>query len=374
MKTIDLLLATRHNNIGHIHYKLHHVEQALHYFQKALNYTNSLPPNIPLLSKIFCNFGVTYEQAEDHSKAELYWQKCLENHLISMANNTDATAYLFQAVALNLIDHKKYDTSIELLRRSLIVCKNQGQKALCCCQKILATAYHALGNFQLAIDFMQKAIDIAHTLTDMDLGVMYVDLGNVFYIMQQYQEALVSYEKALEFTRLNAKLSIHVKIFLVYTNQNQSNHALRYYRHHLEAHIAELDSDDRILIHYYIGVNYDNLKHSNEALKYFKIDQDLMSSITKYKSFVVDTLKRMEDILINQEQWSEANSIYTKLLECQPTANVHLRIGIINIKRKNFQDAIQSLKMAQELATMMNDLSTLEIATRHLTLLSRTED
>ncbi|UJR24166.1 hypothetical protein I4U23_027132 [Adineta vaga] len=374
MKSIDLLLATRYNNIGHIHYKLGHTEQALHYFQKALDYTASLLPNIPLLSKIFCNFAMTYEQCEDYSNAELYWHKGLEHHLKSLPNDTDATAYLFQAVASNLIDHKKYHEAIELLKKSLIVCKSQGSKTLCCCYKILATAYHAIGKSQFATDYIHKAIELAQTLTDMDLSIMYVDSGNIYYSIQQYQEALISYEKALKCSRPSARLSIHMKIFLTYTNQNKSNTALHYYENHLQENISELDSDDHILIHYYIGVNYDSLKNYDQALKYLKIAQELMLSVSKYKSFIINILKRMGDILIKQEQWSDANNILKKLSTFQSSANVHLNIGVINIKQKNFQDAIQSLRTAQELAKVTGDLFTLEIATRQLNLLSKTEN
>ncbi|CAF1515780.1 unnamed protein product [Adineta ricciae] len=373
MKTIDLLLATRHNNIGHIYYKLGHVKQALHYFQKALDYTRSLLPNIPLLSKIYCNFAMTYELCGDYSNAELYWHQGLEHHLKSLPNDTDATAYLFQAVALNLSDHKKYHESIDLLQKSLIVCKSQGTKALCCCYKSFATSYHALGKSQLAVDSLHKAIELAQTLTDMNLSIIYVDSGNIHYSTKQYEEALIAYEKALNCARPTAKLSIQMKIFLTYTNLKKSDIALQYYENHLQEHTLELDSDDRILMHYYIGVNYDNLKNYDQALKYFQIAQEVMLPVSKYRSFIIDILERMGDILIKREQWLEANNIFRKLLTYQPSANVHLNIGIINIKQNNFQDAIQSLRMAQELAKMTSDSFTLEIATRQLNLLSRTE-
>ncbi|CAF3912444.1 unnamed protein product [Rotaria sp. Silwood1] len=240
MKTIDLLLATRYNNIGYIYCKLENTEQALHYIQKALDYTRSLPSNIPLISRIFCNLTVTYEQSENYSKSEFYWKKGLEHHLQSMPNNTDATASLFQAVAITLADHQKYAESIEYLKRSLTICKNQEQILLFSCYKHLATAYNGLKEFQTADKYLQKAIEIAHTLSSIDLSPIYVDSGNNHYQAQNYQQALLSYGKALEFSQLHNNLSTHLKIFIVYTIQNESTHALNYYEHNIRSRLAEM--------------------------------------------------------------------------------------------------------------------------------------
>ncbi|CAF2929666.1 unnamed protein product [Rotaria sp. Silwood2] len=98
IKTIDLLLATRYNNVGYIY---------------SLDYTKPLPFNIPLISRVFCNLAVTYEQSENYSKPEFYWKKGFVHHLQSMPNNTDATDSLFPTVAINLADHQKYAESID---------------------------------------------------------------------------------------------------------------------------------------------------------------------------------------------------------------------------------------------------------------------
>ncbi|CAM4915423.1 unnamed protein product [Rotaria socialis] len=330
MKTIDLLLATRYNNIGHIYYKLGNVERALNYIQKALDYTKSLPSNIPIVSRIFCNLAMTYEQYADYPQSEMYWKKGLEHHLKSMPNNTDATAYLFQAVAINLSDHKKYKEAIEYLKKSLAICKNQGQHALSCCYKNLAIAYHGLEDFQQAAEYLQKAIDIAHTLTNIDLGTMYTDSGNNYYQAQNYEQALVSYSKALEFSQPNAQLATKIKIFIVYTMQHESNRALEYYELHIKSHMTQVNLNDDILIHYYIGVNYYHLKDNDQALKYLKTAQELIlpnKSDVSLKTFLIDILKKIASIYISRDQWSEAATHYAQLLEYHPTAEIYMNIG-----------------------------------------------
>ncbi|CAF5211803.1 unnamed protein product, partial [Rotaria magnacalcarata] len=216
---------------------------------------------------------MTYEQHADYPQSEMYWRKGLEHHLKSMPNNTDATSYLFQAVAINLSDHKKYKEAIEYLKKSLAICKNQGQHALSCCYKNLAIAYHGLEDFQQGAEYLQKAIDIAHTLTNIDLGTMYTDSGNNYYQAKNYEQALVSYSKALEFSQPNAQLAIKIKIFMIYTMQDESNRALEYYELHIKSHMTEVNLNDDILIHYYIGVNYYHLKDNDQALKYLKMAQ-----------------------------------------------------------------------------------------------------
>ncbi|CAF5025623.1 unnamed protein product, partial [Rotaria sp. Silwood1] len=245
LEKAQYMRATRYNNIEYIYCKLENTEQALHYIQKALDYTRSLPSNIPLISRIFCNLTVTYEQSENYSKSEFYWKKGLEHHLQSMPNNTDATASLFQAVAITLADHQKYAESIEYLKRSLTICKNQEQILLFSCYKHLATAYNGLKEFQTADKYLQKAIEIAHTLSSIDLSPIYVDSGNNHYQAQNYQQALLSYGKALEFSQLHNNLSTHLKIFIVYTIQNESTHALNYYEHNIRSRLAEMTVNDQ---------------------------------------------------------------------------------------------------------------------------------
>ncbi|CAF1436250.1 unnamed protein product [Rotaria sordida] len=374
MKTIDLLLATRYNNIGYIYYKLGNVEQAFNFIQKALDYTKSLPSNIPIISRIFCNLAMTYEQCTDYSRSEEYWKKGLEHHLKSMPNNTDGTAFLFQAVAVNLTDHKKYNESIEYLKRSLTTCKNQGQHALCCCYKNLAIAYHGLEDYQQAAEYLQKAIDIAQTLPNVDLSTMYIDSGNNHYQAKNYEQALIAYSKALEFSQPTSKLSIHVKIFMIYTIQNEPNRALKYYELHIQSHITKINLNDHILIYYHIGVNYYYLKDNDQALRYLKMAQELILSNKlnmSLNSFLIDILKKLASISVKQDQWSEAATLYTKLLEYHPTAETYINIGLLDIKRENFQNGIENLKKEFELAKAANDLSTLAIVTRYIDSFSR---
>ncbi|CAF2986346.1 unnamed protein product [Rotaria sp. Silwood2] len=369
MKKIDLLLATRYNNIGYIYHKLGNAERALNYIQKALDYTKSLPSNIPIISRIFCNLAMIYEQCADYFKSEEYWKKGLEYHLKSMPNNTDTTAYLFQAVALNLTDHKKYDKSIEYLKRSLTICKNQGQHALCCCYKNLAIAYHSLQNFPQTTEYLQKAIDITQNLSNVDLSTMYIDSGNNYYQAKNYEQALVSYGKALKCSQSSSILSIHVKIFIIYTIQNESNRALKYYELNIQSHMIKINLNDHIVIYYYIGMNYYDLKDNDQALKYLKMTQELIlsnESNLSLNSFLIDILKKIASIFVKRNQWSEAAAFYTKLLEYQPTAETYMNIGLMDIKRENIQNALENLKKAFELAKAANDLSTLTIVTRYI--------
>jgi tetratricopeptide (TPR) repeat protein len=377
MNTVDLLLVTRYNNLGYIYLQLNQFEQSLISLHKALDYTKSLPSNIPIISKIYSNIAMNYEQYHDYSKSEFYWKKSLEHHLQSMPNNTDQTAYLYQAVALNLIDHQKYQESIIYLKKSLTISKNPNKEILYSCYKNLASSYHFLQDFKQADEYFQKALMIAKDLPNIDIAVLYLDMGKNFYRATNYEQALHAFEKSLELAHPSVVLTIHALIFAVYTNQNKPNRALNYYKLNIKSQISQLDRDELVRLYFNIGSNYYQLKNYNQALIDLKLALELISSNdinAPSNQLKLAILTKITLTLEKLDKWSEVNEYYIQLLDYEPTPETYVKIGISYFKQGKFQEAIDHLKKAYEAAKTSGDLGKMATIQQYIDIFSRKTD
>jgi tetratricopeptide (TPR) repeat protein len=374
MKTIDLLLAARYNNIGYIYLQLNKLEQSLICLNKALDYTKSLPSNIPIISRIYCNMATNYEQDQNYSKSEFYWKKGLEHHLQSMPNNTDQTAYLYQAVALNLFDHQKYEESIIYFQKSLTISKNPNQLVLYSSYKNLGASFHFIKDYKQADEYLQKALIIGKDLSSINLSVLYLDMGKNFYMDSKYQQALDAFGKALELAQSSLVLTIHAMIFAVYTNQNKPNRALNYYKINIQSHVSQLDRDELVQLYFNIGINYYQLKNYNQALANFQIALELISSNrinAPSNQLKPHILTKITFTLEKLEKWSQLNEYLIQLMHYQSTPDIYMRVAISFVKQEKFQQAIDHMKQAYDLAKNIGDIPKMTEIEQCIQLFSR---
>jgi tetratricopeptide (TPR) repeat protein len=137
----------------------------------------------------------------------------------------------------------------------------------------LGNVYYFLGQYQEALNFYQQSLEIQREISDIQgeansLG----NLGHVYYSLGQYQEALNFYQQSLEIQReisdIQGEANSLDNLGVVYQSLGQYQEALNFHQQSLEIEreIGDCNGEAKSLTH--LGNVYDSLGQYQEALKY----------------------------------------------------------------------------------------------------------
>ncbi len=255
------------SNTGLAYLNLGQYEKALEYFQKA----KSLNPKIQGIDK---NLGAAYNNIDRFAEAVASYSKALEQ------NSNDAELHRNIAIAYDNLKeypkaHSHYQKSLELNSNDAEACSKYGYslvksgnnemavKVILEGQKIcgdsydmfaiLGAAYNNLGDYSVAIEQFQKAIE-----KDQKKIQAYTNICATLINQERYEEALVYYDQALEIFPGNA--SIYYFKGSVYNKLERFEAARDSYLKSIEQNPESANA------HFYLGVCYINLGHPEEAI------------------------------------------------------------------------------------------------------------
>lgn len=191
----------------------------------------------------------TYEEMGDYDSAIETYKKFIAIHPNNaMLHSNVANLYFMKGDSKSSISH--YQAAITLNPRhdwTSIVAQTLGYIQ----QNVTKNIEASLSSFQIAYTLCPKELDI------------YISLGSAFYDIEDYDNALIVYRRALELDPKNAK--IHCNLGYLYWGMGEITEAIKEYN-------LSIEYDETYdIAHNNLGVIYlDDLAHMNKAMECFE--------------------------------------------------------------------------------------------------------
>lgn len=170
----------------------------------------------------------------------------------------------------------------------------------------IGVVYRLLLNYNEALKYYSKALRIKLEIDDKrGIANLYTNIGNLYILQRDYEKALHSYEGALEmFTVLNDKRGIaacYNNIGSVYSNSGRYPEALQYFSDYLEMKIASGDKAGIASAYLNIGNVLIHQKKYKEAEEYFLKAKKLSEQVgsTEYLRDIFSSLSRLDSAVGN---------------------------------------------------------------------------
>lgn len=402
-------VAMSYNNIGNYYHGIDD-EKSFEYHERAAQITRAkLGEHHPNLGMSYINMGGVRLTQKRYDEAEAYYKMALELFLEAYGENSKDVMRSYELLglfyektyqyALALEAYKKgYDISAKVMGEhhpvralyagwiaSVLFELGNPEPAIGYLRKKLATqielfgeyhrdvaqnyndlgyAYSELGQYDLASEYLMKALSIREKLCEgrkpgPDIAGSCVNVGLLFHRERKYEEALQYYERALVITKdsLPEKNSLTATI---YNNMGSSYHALNqlqqakhYYSKGLEMRKEILDerNPELALSYHNLGICCSDLGEYDVAVDYLLHGLELREKILKPNDdcilgsifYLAKNYERMKDYQRSLEYYDRELS----LLKTSQTENDDLIFAYINIGRMNnilqrYQSAIAS--------------------------------
>lgn len=201
--TIGVVYA--YNSLANLYNTKGDYEHAVEHYQYALQLSSTLPEedqDLKILSKVYANLGLCWNQLKDYEKARFYGEKQL-SLLNSGKINTTVNDYIacYLKLALPYIDTENFDVALTWLKRaeqihlSEEITLNKEQTL-----HNIGYVYLQQGNYGEAKSYISQAIAIYEEKFPpyySDNGRAFRHLGEVELAQKNYHQALEFFQKAL---------------------------------------------------------------------------------------------------------------------------------------------------------------------------------
>ena len=216
----------------------------------------------------------------------------------------------------------------------------------------------SVGEYDLALESMRKALDIFEGTTDSRLGDTYNNIGVVYHYKADYQQALVYYDEALKnrekvLGRMHKKVAeSYGNIGLVYATLGDYQFALEHYQQGLYILEEILEPGHLSFSHIYnkMGIIYRIMGDYSLGQEYYEKALDIrLENLGALHPDVADIYinlgvihERNGDYQLSMEYTSRAIEIYESVHgERHPyVASFYLNMGELNFKQEQFETAL----------------------------------
>jgi len=219
-------IATIHIHRGELKTSLSYLLEAKSSFEKAGS-TKNLP-------SLYIKIGRIYAETDDYFNAEKWYEKGKQ---LALENGN----YQEAGVALNAVGimFKNQGKNEDALKRYLevvsIADKIKNKSLLLAVYGNIGNVYQKLNNYDKAIDFHQKALDMAVSLNNpVEAAIQFVNLGNDYNLLKDYRKAITYLERALPvFTETKTQsylLSTYDAMIIANNGLKNYEHSVTYYQ------------------------------------------------------------------------------------------------------------------------------------------------
>ena len=222
----------------------------------------------------------------------------------------------------------------------------------------LGISYDGLGDYNKAIEYHEKALEIGiNTLGEnhLDVASYYNNLGTVYNSLGDYNKAIEYHEKALEI-RINTLGGDHPDVADSYNNLGISydglgdyNKAIEYHEKALEIRINTLGDDHLGVVNSYnnLGVAYNSLGDYNKAIEYHEKALEIrINTLGENHPDVADSYNNLGISYDGLGDYNKAIEYHEKALE--------IRINTLG-ENKNHRNIIRSYVILGEIYHGLGD-------------------
>jgi len=290
-------------------------EKGLFYFKKATEFYQDFD--------LYYRIGVLYTIIGEYQKALKNFKKA---YLLNQ-NDTETVKHLAELY----YKFGDMDSSLKYYKYLLNTTKSKAEILL-----TIGEIYYRKGMFSDAMEYYKNALNIS--LTPDQAKIVYINLGNLYSSLNDYENAIQAYKKALEFDKLDVNIYYNIGIL----NLNQKNYfkALENFKKALEIAPSNIKIN-LLLARTYLLMN----QRDNAIVAYCKMIEKFPQEIIPY--FELATL------YYKISKYKDARYYYKKILELEPNRDIlykiYLNLGVIADIEKRYDTALQLLKKAYSL-------------------------
>ncbi|NES20091.1 MAG: tetratricopeptide repeat protein [Symploca sp. SIO3E6] len=349
------------NRIGSIYDKLGDYQQALDYYQQAVvirQEDNGTCSDRAWQRITLTGIGKIYQRWEDYPQAFANYQQAaaIERELSSCPEEDIPPSYargarLFYNTGLVAQELGKYQEAWDYFQQALAIyqrVEDQDEQWIILNQMGVVSRH--MGEYQQALDYFQQAQEMGILFVHFGQGGSLNNIGLVYYELEEYPQALLSYEKALASAQeINDRVGEGVtlnNIGGIYEQQGKYHQALDTYQQAL-AIVQEVgDQNGEAVVLNNLGVVYDHLGKSQQAADYYQQAATIWSELGVNTPGLSITLN-LEPLILprspNAEKRAQAVQLYQK--------------GMQLSKRGQYQPALEELQQALIIARELGDES-----------------
>jgi len=311
MKGIDLLekayggmhpdLASAYNNLGEAYLQLKKYDKAVENHEKSIEINKKyFEEDHPSFAFYYENFASLYRSMEKYEAALGYCKKALVIFTKIYGDDCENVASTYNNIGSILCNLDKFEESVENLLKALLISqKIFGEKnsltelirfnlgsSYCC----LGNAYYNVKKYQDAIEKYQEAICNYEKINEnSDLAIFYSKLGSCYFCIENYKEALKYYELAITLFEKGGEKNEG----LAQTYENLADNFLHmknegkfeeYLEKAKEMYEKLYGNESYKIMNMYFGFGKTYLKKKDKydkAIKYFLIAETILDKIMK---------------------------------------------------------------------------------------------
>ena len=315
------------------------------------------------------------KESAKYEDALKYFNKSLEIRMEAFGESHPQVAHVYNGIGRTHISMGNYDLALEYIQKALDISKGNPSSLLGDTYNNIGVVYHFKGDYQQALDYYEQALQTREEV----LGIFHKkvaeshgNIGLVYSVLGKYQTALEHYhqgedilEKILEPGHLNFSY-IYNKMGIIYRVKGDYAQAQEYYEKTLEIRRKNLGE-----LHPDVADVYINLGVIHEKNGDYELSMEFTNrAIEIYESvhgeshpFVAKFYLNIGQLNFQQDRLEAAMQYYNKGLNVYlenfgeqhyAVANVYNNMGTFYASQKEYTRALDFLQRA--LAIRMNVL------------------
>lgn len=311
------LLSEGYLNIKRIDSAMYFAELSVDGFKNAGNYNGYI--------KAMNQRGLVYLTAEKYPEAEEIFSKTFEESQTILKKDPDnedlreLSTHIFSNLTLVFIGRGSY---LEAKNRLLELSRRQGYESSFSGMLVegnLSTAYYMLGQYDSALIRADKALEIAIDIDDQSNRLKIImDKGNIYYAAGRISESLNTYNQALyELKDLNLPVrmaTLYNNMAVAYRKLSDYEKATEYFLEAIKVKISLSDTAGLALNYNNLAVSFMDYGNFESALHYFR-KAERINIIKKNEKSLSANYNGLADLYLELGNADSSVYYYQKSLE-----------------------------------------------------------
>ncbi len=232
----------------------------------------------------------------------------------------------------------------------------------------IGDCYISIGELDQAVVYLQEAEKGLEKKGDSDmLGPVYQSEGEYYGVLEQYDKALMYYEKALEYAADDEKIGIYQLMAAAYANSDMVQKALAYCNNAIELGEKLGDAGALVNVYYRKGSILASEERMKDAKKCFKTGIQYASYYWKEDDIkVAEGYRLLSRVSVREEDYETAYLYSRKEMDIytsqdasyaydEKIVNIYNNMGYLNTKLGNDNAALKMIKKAYGIAVVKKE-------------------
>ncbi|HAS41642.1 MAG TPA: hypothetical protein DCS93_14265 [Microscillaceae bacterium] len=360
------------NGLGNAYFQQGKYQQALEYYQQALKYYRTAKNKVNLAT---CEANiVNIYLRQGNPKAEEYMLRSLEIFKQYKLRGHEAKVYNDFGKSYRI--KGQYDKALFYYQKNLKIRKQlKYKKGIAVTLRLMGAVYQLQGRYDKARECFQEGLTISKKIGDnTEQAIILEYIGRWHLRKGNYVEALQNYQKALYINEKNNRIeglySVYQALSRLYNTQGTFTKSLSFVKKGLEINTQNQRPLGAALNN--VAHGYYQVGNYEQALKYY--DQALSEEMVTQRQAVLATIYHGLGLThMAQGQYLKAQTHLLRTLkirqmlgEKENQALIEVALGELKYHQHQYEEALQYLRSAVDIAQRLNLPAVLKEGSRYL--------